>query len=536
MHPSSTGWLRCLAISAGIAVCHSFSVVAADADGIVADIVLKGGAIHDGTGKPGVVGDLAIKGGRIVAVGQFAVKSVGREIDCRGLVVAPGFIDLHNHSDSQVVDRLTRANVNFLTQGCTTVVTGNCGSGPIKVAEFYDKIDAAGAGTNVAHLLPQGSLRREVIGEAQRPATAGELDKMKSLARQAMQDGAWGMSTGLIYVPSSYADTAELIEIAKVVAETRGLYASHIRSEGVRLLTAVDEALRIGREAGMPVHISHFKSSGQDAWGLVKRAADAIEAARKAGERVTADQYPYIASSTSLDATVIPTWARAGGQKALVARFDDPEQAARLRTAIESDLQKTDDGQRIRIARHAPRPDWAGKNLREIADAEKITTLALVERITRAGGAQIVNFGMSEEDVRFVMALPWVATASDGRAFLPNADRPHPRSYGTFPRKVGAYSVREQVVSLEHAIRSSTGLPADILGLTDRGYLRPETFADVVVFDPREFIDTATFDDPHQYARGVKLVLVNGEPAIERGVPTGSLNGRALRRTVKPST
>lgn len=510
-------------------------VNAADPDEIAADIVLRGGTIHDGNGKPGVVGDVAIRKDRIVAIGTFAVKSVGREIDCRGLVVCPGFIDLHNHSDAQVVDRLTRANVNFIMQGCTTVVTGNCGSGPIKVKEFYDKIDAAGAGTNVAHLLPQGSLRGDVVGQAQRPATADEIEKMKELARQAMADGAWGMSTGLIYVPSSYADTAELIEIAKVVGETRGIYASHIRSEGLKLLIAVDEALRIGRESGCPVHVSHFKSSGEEAWGLVKRAADAIEAARANGQRATADQYPYIASSTSLEATVIPTWARAGGQKSLVARFDDAEQGPRLRSAIEADLARSDEGRRIRIARHAPRPDWAGKSLYEIAGAEQVTLLALVERITRAGGAQIVNFGMSEEDVRFVMTLPWVATASDGRAFLPNSDRPHPRSYGTFPRKIGLYSQREQVVPLEQAIRSSTGLPADILGLTDRGYLRTEAFADVVVFDHREFIDTATFGDPHQYARGVTLVLVNGEPAVDRGRATGALNGRALRRVVKPA-
>ncbi|MGE5195265.1 MAG: N-acyl-D-amino-acid deacylase family protein [Deltaproteobacteria bacterium] len=503
------------------------------AEPVDADLVLRGGMLHDGSGAAPVVGDVAVKGDRIIAVGKFETGRVGLEVDCRGMVVAPGFIDLHNHSDGQVVDRLTRANVNFVTQGCTTVVTGNCGSGPVEVAEYYRKIDAAGAGTNVAHLIPHGNLRDVVLGSVQRPATPEEIAKMKDLARRAMQEGAWGMSTGLIYVPSSFADTAELVEIARVVGEEGGLYASHIRNEDAQLLAAVNEALEIGRQAKIPVHISHFKSSGRDAWGLIRRAAEMIEDARQKRETVTADQYPYIASSTSLEATVIPTWARAGGQKELIARLDDPEKSPRIREAILDAVQKCDDGARIKIARYAPKPHWAGKSIAEIAQAEKVAPVEVVLEITRGGGAAIVNFSMSEDDVRYVMTLPWVATASDGRAYLPGGDRPHPRSYGTFSRKIGHYAVHEKTLELTQAIRSCTGLPADILRLPERGYLRATSFADLVVFDPERIRDEAAFDDPHRYSRGMKYVFVNGQPAVWNESPTGALAGRALKRESK---
>jgi N-acyl-D-aspartate/D-glutamate deacylase len=503
------------------------------AEPVDADLVLRGGTLHDGSGAAPVVGDVAVKGDRIIAVGEFETGRVGLEVDCRGLVVAPGLIDLHNHSDAQVVDRLTRANVNFVTQGCTTVVTGNCGAGPVEVAEYYQKIDAAGAGTNVAHLLPHGNLREVAMGSVQRAATAEEIGKMKDLARRAMQEGAWGMSTGLIYVPSSFADTAELIEIARVVGEDGGIYASHIRNESGQLLTAVNEALEIGRQAKLPVHISHFKSSGRDAWGLVRRAVEMIEESREKGEIVTADQYPYIASSTSLDATVIPTWARAGGQKELIARLDDAETSPRIREAIIDAVHRCDDGARIKIARYAPKPHWAGKSIAEIAQTEKVAPVEVVIEITRGGGAAVVNFSMSEEDVRYVMALPWVATASDGRAYIPGGDRPHPRSYGTFTRKIGHYAAHERTLDLPQAIRSCTGLPADILRLPERGYLRVNYFADLVVFDPEKIRDEATFDDPHQYSHGVKYVFVNGQPAVWNEIPTGALAGRALKRESK---
>jgi N-acyl-D-aspartate/D-glutamate deacylase len=498
------------------------------------DILLKGGTLHDGTGAPPRVGDVAIRDGRIVAVGTAALGhiepgKVGLVLECKGLVIAPGFVDLHTHSDDSIVDPRTRTNTNYLLQGCTTIVTGNCGSGPVDVGAFYEKIEKTGAGSNVAHLLPHGSIRDKVLGTEQRAATPEELARMAELVRAGMKDGAWGMSTGLIYVPSSYSDTDELIALTKVVAEHKGLYASHIRGEGTGLLKSIDEALRIGRDTGAPVHVSHFKASGRDAWGLIREAAKMIESARGEGRPVTADQYPYVASSTSLEATLIPTWARAGGSKELVKRIEDAEQGPRVREAIAKSLEGTEGGAAVRIARFAPRPEWVGKNLVEIAKLDETTPLEIVLKITRMGGAAIVNFSMSEEDVRFAMALPWVATASDGRGYLPGADKPHPRSYGTFSRKIGHYSIAEAVVPLEQAIHSSSGLPAKILGLADRGTLVEGSWADVVVFDPAEFRDRATFDDPHQYSTGMRYVLVNGVPAVWRGQPTGALAGKVLR-------
>lgn len=499
------------------------------------DVILKGGTIIDGTGKPGFSSDIAIKDDRIVEISPQISENARQTIQCRGLTIAPGFIDLHNHSDRQIVSPLTRANMNYITQGCTTIVTGNCGSGPVDTGEYYRKIDAAGSGTNVMHLIPQGSLRDHVMGSGQREPTSAELKTMKTLAEKAMQDGAWGMSTGLIYVPSSYANTAELVQLAQICSRHGGIYASHIRGEGTEVLAAVDEAMQIGREARLPVHISHFKSSGPDAWGLVIRAAEMIEKARQQGEIVTADQYPYIASSTSLGATLIPAWARAGGNKELVARLEAPETSERILNKIKSNIEKRDGGRAVRIARYSKKPEWVGKNLHEIAESESRSVLDIVLEITREGGASVVNFSMNEGDVRQIMQIDWVATASDGRAYLPGSDRPHPRNYGTFPRKLGYYSLQEKVLPLEQAVRSATGLPADILGLKERGYLRKGAFADIVVFDTNELKDQATFDDPHQYSTGIRYLFVNGTPAVTAGFPTGSLAGKALRHPVDDS-
>lgn len=503
---------------------------------IRADVVLVGGTIFDGTGKPGYKGDVAVRKDRIVAIGSFKTAAGALRIDCRGLYIAPGFIDLHNHSDRQMVKRETRSCINYLMQGCTTIVTGNCGSGPVNMADYTKKMQAAGIGPNVAHLLPQGSLRQEVIGSAHRKATTEELNRMRELAAKAMRDGVWGMSTGLIYVPSSYADTDELVAVAKVIGEHGGIYASHIRNENVALLSAVNEAMKIGKRAGCPVHISHFKSTGRESWGLVRRAADLIEKARKAGQTVTADQYPYIASSTSLDAILIPPWARAGGRKAMIARFDDPKLGPRIREAMKSNFQKRNGGASVVIASYAPRPEWVGKNLAEIARQEKKPVMEISLHISRTGGAGIVNFSMSEDDVRHVMQIPWVATASDGSAKIPAANKPHPRSYGTFARKVGHYAIREKVLTVEKAIRSSSGLPADILGMQDRGYVCKGAFADLVVIDPKTVIDKATFAEPHQYCAGILHVFVNGQVVVSNGIPTGSRPGRVLRHkpTKKP--
>jgi N-acyl-D-amino-acid deacylase len=498
------------------------------------DVLLQGATIYDGSGEKPYFGDVAIRNGRIAFVGKTPDGAViGQTIECGGLAVAPGFIDLHNHSDSPIVSPATRANVNYLTQGCTSIVTGNCGFGPVEVAAYLEKIDAAGAGTNVLHLLPHGDLRDKVLGKAAREPSAKELAQMKKLAEQAMRDGAWGMSTGLIYVPGTYAKTDEIIAVAKVVGRHGGIYASHIRNEGVQLLSAVEEALQIGREAELPVHVSHFKASGRDAWGTLHVAAELIEKDRAAGRHVTADQYPYTASSTSLEATLLPAWCREGGRKEIVRRLLDPPTRAKIHKSVEKELAGK---VRIQIAGYGPRQDWVGKSIDQIAALEKRPEVDIVLEMEQNGGARVVNFGMHEDDMRMAMKLPWVATASDGSAKIPDADRPHPRSFGTFTRKLGVYAAKENVVSLEQAVRSSSGLPADILGLEDRGYLKPGQAADVVVFDPKQIADRATYDKPYEYSQGVRYVFVNGVPAISDGAPTGALAGKALRHKSAPAS
>ena len=492
------------------------------------EFLLRGGSVIDGTGAPAERADVLIRGDRIVAIGKVEPSPGARVIDAAGLIVAPGFIDLHSHSDGPIVKPGTRANRNYLRQGVTTIVTGNCGSGALDTAEYFAAIRREGAGTNVAHLIPQGVVRRAVIGNDDRKATDSELARMVTIVDRQMEAGAWGVSSGLIYVPSRYADTAELSALAAVAARHGGIYASHIRSEGAGLLESIAEAIEVGERSGAPVHISHLKASGKANWGRAEAALSAIEAAREAGQTVTADQYPYIASSTSLGAMVVPDWALRGSNEDFAKLADDPKRGPELRESIREALESRDGGGSIRIARYSPKPARVGKSLAEIAQAEGSTPLDIVLDIQRQGGAGAISFGMSEADVRLIMARPYVATASDGSAFADNGvDRPHPRTFGTFPRKV-RYALDDQVIPLETAIRSATGLPASILGLVDRGVIRPGAIADLVVFHPDEFRDAATFDDPVREAPGVRYLFVNGRLAIDEGKFTGVLAGHPL--------
>jgi N-acyl-D-aspartate/D-glutamate deacylase len=371
------------------------------------------------------------------------------------------------------------------------------------------------------------------MGSADRVPTPDELDAMKKLIDAAMREGAWGMSTGLIYVPSTFAQADELIELSKVVASHGGIYVSHIRDEAGQLLESIREAIRIGRAAGLPVHVSHFKVVGKPNWGLVREAAALIEKARDAGVKVTADQYPYIATSTSLTDTLLPAVDIPGGRKDLVDRMKaDPEVDRIVRSLVRRRLDRT---RKVVIAGSKKFPELVGKSIRQIAAERNVDAVDQVLQIHAGGGATVVNFSLNEDDVCYVMGLPWVATGSDGSTLLPNPDaRPHPRSFGTFPRKIGRYARRDGVLSMAQAIRSSSGLPADILGMTNRGTLRPGSWADVVVLDPANFIDQATFEDPDQYSTGVKYLFVAGQLTLKDGKPTDQLPGRALRR--KPPT
>lgn len=508
------------------------STLAQPAPPVLAEIVIRGATLFDGTGNPGVKGDLAIRGDRIVAVGEFTVANRARSIDGTGLYLAPGFIDLHTHCDTGspgITQEKGRKNRCYLWQGVTTIVTGNCGSGPVDVRVFYNILDNNGVGTNVAHQMPHNSIRDQVMGNSDRPPTDSELRTMRNLVDRGMRDGAWGLSTGLIYNPGTYAKTEEIIALAQVAARYNGFYASHIRNESTGLLTAVEEALRIGKEANLPVHISHFKSSGRSAWGLCADAIALVEHARAEGQPVTADQYPYYASSTSLTATLVPTRYREGSHEEYRQRLDDAELGPRIREAVEEALGD-DGGERILIAHYRPRPEWNGLRLGQIAEQEGKSVLDTALDIERGGGAQIVHFSMREEDIRLIMQQDFVATASDGASQIPGDTKPHPRSYGCFPRKIGRYAIADQVISVEQAIRSASGLPADILRISDRGYLKPGYYADVVLFDPETFRDQATFEEPHQLSTGIRYLFVNGKAVIADGQEQDILPGRALRK------
>ncbi|MFO0908407.1 MAG: amidohydrolase family protein [Isosphaeraceae bacterium] len=494
-----------------------------------ADVLLRGGLLIDGTGATGRATDLAIKGDRIVAVGSFEASASARVIDVTGLIVAPGFIDLHSHSDESILRPRLRANQNFRAQGVTTIVTGNCGGGVLEVTKLLNEVDRRGAGTNLIHLIPLGAVRASVMGNSEKTPTERQFAQMEQLVEQGMKAGAWGVSTGLIYLPGRYASTTEIARLAKIAARHGGIYASHIRNESERLLESIDEALAVGSQAKIPVHISHLKASGKANWGLTKQACERIGRARGEGVPVSADQYPYVASSTRLAAMVIPHWAVQGTAEDFGRIADDPVRGQRLRREIQRELDQRDAGASIRIARYAPRPSRVGKDLVSIAREEAITPLDLVIDIQRHGGAQAISFGMSEDDVRDVMRHDFVATASDGSCHVPGSgDQPHPRSYGTFPRKI-RYALDQKVLTLEAAIRSCTGLPAEILHLPDRGTIRVGAFADIVVFNPSTFRDVATFDRPTQYATGVAYLFINGVAAIDREHPVDVYPGRALR-------
>ena len=473
------------------------------------DTLLEGGTIVDGSGAPSFVGDVALRGDKIVAVGRFVTKKAARRIDCRGLVVAPGFCDAHTHCDRTVASPKTRGNRPYILQGVSTAVTGNCGSGPADVGKFLKQVDENPPGTNVAHLAGYGPIRQIAMKNAARRPTKEELATLRKETERAIRAGARGLSTGLAYEWNAHADVDELVEVCKVVADHGGLYATHMRSEGDKIIEALDEALAIGSRAQLPVHVSHFKASGKPNWGRMSQAIARIEKARQNGQRVTADQYPYAASSTSLRMYLLPSNKIPGGNGNLKQRMaKDAQLKEMLRKLVQEQL-----------ARY-PKIVFPAKN-KTVRQLVKERGEDLLDFAIANQGNSVVCYSMSEENVRLVMQCDFVATGSDGPV-------PHPRTYGTFPRKIRRYVVEEKLLSLEKAVRQSSGLVADIFGLSDRGYLRAGCHADVVVFDLENFVDHATFVDYTKPATGVRYLFVNGQATTENSRATGLLAGRVL--------
>lgn len=501
------------------------------------DLILRGGTVFDGSGRPGLAADVAIRGDRIAALGELAGARARREIDCRSLAVAPGFVDVHAHVDADVVRH--PGCDNYLQMGVTSLITGNCGSSVRDLAAHFKRIEQGGIGLNYGSLVGLGTVRTQVLGTEHRAPTDAELQRMQDLVEAGMREGAFGVSTGLIYVPGTYADTAEITALARVAARYGGIYATHMRNENDRVLEAIAEALQIGRDAGIAVHVSHVKCSGRPNWGRAVAVLAALEAARAGGQRVSADQYVYDASSTGLD-VLFPASELAVGREAFAARLrDDAGFRATMREALFRTMDRAGFGD-LRYARIANAPgneELAGATIAEAAErrlgrSDRDAQAELAMDLFAAAGAQrvaMVYHAMAEQDVATFVAVPWIAVAADAGLRVPSASKPHPRGSGNNARVLGRYVRELRALDLATAVRKMSALPAQVFGIEGRGEIRLGAFADLVVFDPATVADRATYDEPLLPPAGMPFVIVNGVLAVDRGEPTGSRAGSVLR-------
>lgn len=498
------------------------------------DLIVRGGTVIDGTGTPGRTADLAVTDDRIAVVGALpAAATATRVIDATGLLVVPGFIDGHTHSGPGLALPERAAARNHLAQGVTTVFINPDGGGPADLAAQRAALARAQPGVNVAPLIGHNAVRIAVLGHATRAPDAGELAQMQALVRQALADGAFGLSSGPFYAPGSFSDTAELVALATVAAEFGGFHTSHIRDEGdysIGVVAAVEELIEVSRRARLTGIVTHIKTLGPASWGLSAELIRRIDAARLEGVPVFADQYPYEASATSLAAALVPRWAQEGGEAALQRRLSDPEPLARIRQEMSANLIRRGGAGAIQIRACRSHPEHEGRRLDAIAQDSGSEPVELAITLLRLGSVDIVSFSLHEDDIAAFMRQPWTMTASDGDLPEFGATSAHPRSYGTFPRKLRRYAMELGVVSLERAVHSMTGQPAAVLGVRDRGVLRPGAFADLVVLDPRAIRDPSTYEHPHAYAEGAVWVVVNGAVAFAHGAPTPVRAGRLLRR------
>ena len=497
------------------------------------DILIRGGEVYTGDTPP-FVGDIAIRGDRIVFVGVKATGKAARRIEAKGMIVAPGFIDPHTHADAALHSEnpVARLVLPFLTQGVTTAFIGVDGGGSPDVARTLGQLSGGenpqadqsrrDYGINFATYVGLGAVRSAIVGSADRPPVAEEMDRMKGLVAQAMCQGAFGLSTGLFYAPQSFARQEEVIALARVAAAAGGIYDSHLRDESsysIGLLGAVDEAIAIGREAAIPVHIAHIKALGVDVKGLAPRVIGRIEAAQAGGQKISADQYPWSASGTGLSAALIPRWAQDGGRAAMVMRFSDDQLATRLRSEAEENLRRRGGAESILITAG---PDWAvGKTLAALAGEQGVDPIAAAIALLKVDEISIASFNQDEADIAAFMKRDWVVTGSDASAG-------HPRYYASFARKYATYVRERKIIDLRTFIASSTIRTARLFGVEGRGELRAGNYADVIVFDPATFAPRADYTHPTLFSTGVKAVLVNGQTAIENGHPTGIAAGRPL--------
>ena len=494
------------------------------------DVLIRGGTVYDGGEGAGVVSDVGVKDGKIAFVGDAAKAQVtgATTIEARGKIVAPGFIDPHTHyfEDLTSSDAATRRNLAAAMQGVTTVFVGSDGGGRPDIKATFDGMEAAGIGTNTASWVGFGAVRTMVLGQSDRAPNPPELEKMKGLVAGAMCEGAIGLSTGLFYPPQSYAKTAEVIELAKEAAKRGGTYDSHIRDESsytIGLKGAVQEVFDIGKGARIPVHIGHIKALGVDVHGQSADVIAMVEQAQASGLKVTADQYPWLASGSSVGASLLPRWAQVDGEEAMLKRLADPTLGPKIRVEMKENLRRRGGASSILLSA-GPVKAVLGKTLEQVADEWKVDPIEAAVRILQQGGSSIASFNQSEADVKAFMQQPWVMTSSDG-------SEGHPRKYASFAEKYAKYVKAEKTLTLPQFIHRSSGLTADTFGLTGRGYLKPGYHADVVVFDPEAYAPKATYVEPEVLSVGAEQVLVNGRFVVRDGKPTSDMAGKRVLRT-----
>jgi N-acyl-D-amino-acid deacylase len=498
------------------------------------DLLLRNARIVDGTGSTWYRGDIAIRGDEIARIAHVIEGPARRVIDVAGQVVAPGFIDIHTHARRGIFERPTAEN--YVRQGVTTLVEGPDGNSPVPLAPFLARLDSLRTSVNIAAFIGQGSVRSEVIGSADRAATPAEIQRMREMVEQGMRDGAFGLSTGLFYVPGTFTPTEEVVELSKAAGRLGGIHISHMRDEAAGVVRSVAETIRIGEEGGLPTQVTHHKVVGPGYWGASNETLRLIEEARARGVDATIDQYPYTASATSVQAALMPAWALEGGAQQVRSRLDDPATRARI-VAETAEIIRLERGggdpANVVLSRCAFDPALAGRNLAEVTAARGMeptfanaaeTTLWIVEQ----GGCSGVFHAISEDDLERILRHPATMIASDGEIPEFGVGHPHPRSYGTYPRVLARYVRERGALSLEDAVRKMSSYPAQRLGLLDRGLLRPGMKADIVVFDAESVRDVATFEQPHQYSQGFSLVIVNGTPVLENGVMTAARPGLVL--------
>lgn len=499
------------------------------------DLLIAGGTVLDGSGSEGIRVDIGIRGDTIVRIhSALKADSATRTIDATGLVVAPGFVDLHGHLDPLL--RLPDAE-SAVRQGITTSLGGPDGSAPWPLAPYLDSAAAMGVGMNVAFLTGHNTIRREVLGMQDRAPDADELARMQHMVAQAMGAGAWGMSTGLRYLPGNFAETDEVIALSRVAADSGGIYTSHLREEGLELIEGVAEAIRIGSEAGIPVVLTHHKVVGQPMWGQSVRTLAMVDSAREAGVDVMVDLYPYTATYTGIG-VLVPTWARADGDGAFERRLKDPVLRDSIKRGTVFNILNDRGGgdiSRVQLARVPWQRDLEGRTLADWATERGMEPTPengaeLIFEALQRGGVSAIYHVLDEGDVDRIMQHPQAMIASDGRLTQPGEGHPHPRWYGTFPRVLARYVRDRGVLTLPQAVHKMTAQPAERLGLHDRGRLAEGMRADVVVFNPETVQDNATFENPHQYPDGIPFVIVNGVVAVDGGKFTGARAGRVLRR------